>query len=325
MRRLQFRTRPYNRATSMSVPAARRKIDSANAAASVSRVALALLAAGLLGIAPARSRAASLLPLDAEEAATLPSGSAEVVLGAQYSRNERFPAFTPAGVILHQNLVRGPQIALRIAAGSWAEVQAQFEMIHLDEETSDGNSRDKYGAGDARLHTKVRILRERGWRPAFGVRFGTKLPNANRNDRLGTDETDFDIAALASKDFGPLAAHVNLGLSLLGNPGPELGATTRSGGGQDDLFTYDVALTSHALATGGWSFRLLGEVVGQTGSRGDFGNDRTAARLGVQTSRGGLTAYLGSSIGLVTASENYGFSGGLIYAFELERLFGRDD
>ena len=40
------------------------------------------------------------------------------------------------------------------------------------------------------------------WIPAIGLRFGVKLPNANKDDHLGTDETDFFIQALGSKRFG---------------------------------------------------------------------------------------------------------------------------
>lgn len=282
---------------------------------------MALSFLGLLAAAPMQAK--SLLPLQTEAAAPLPSGTVEVVLGASYFRNLRFPHFTTAGAIDDQELATAPEIALRVGAGGWVEIQAAFEFIGLDERTVDGKH-SKYGPGDARLHTKVRLLRERARLPALSVRFGTKLPNANKADRLGTDETDFGIEALGSKEFGPLSAHVDLGILLLGNPGPFLGAPNRSPGGQDDLFSYSVALVSRPLApaaSGGATLRLLGEVTGLAGSRRDFDNDRAAVRLGLQAARRGLTLYAGGSVGLVTASEDYGFRLGLIYAFELDRLF----
>jgi hypothetical protein len=277
-----------------------------------------------LFLAPAPSLAGSLLPLQSEHAAPLPSGTVELATGASYVRNLRFPAFTPAGAIREQDLISGPEMALRLGAGDWAEIQASFEFIALDERTVAGEN-DPYGGGDARLHTKVRLLREKKYRPALGLRFGTKLPNADRDDRLGTDETDFDVQALASKDFGPAAAHVNLGIAILGNPGPVIGAPTRSSDGQDDLFSYSVALASRPLAVGlpgDASLRLVGEVIGLAGSRRDFDNDRSAARAGVQIECGGLTLYGGASAGLMSASEDYGFRLGLIYALDLRRLFG---
>jgi hypothetical protein len=286
---------------------------------------LGQIASSLLGflllLAPA-ANAASLLPLQSESADPLPSGTLETVLGVSYFNNQRFPAFTPAGFIRNQDRVSVPEIAFRVGAGGWVEIQAAYELIYLDESTDDGSD-SKYGSGDARLYAKARLLREGERRPGLGIRFGTKLPNANKDDHLGTDETDFGIEALASKDFGPLAAHLNLGILLLGNPGPVAGAPDRNSDGQDDLFTYSVALASRPLGADSpdaFSVRFLGEVAGLAGSRSSFDNDRTNLALGMQLRRGGFTLYSGVDVGLVTASENYGLRLGVVYAFELARL-----
>lgn len=287
--------------------------------------ALALLAGLSLAVLPSLAEAASLLPLETEAAAPLPSGQVEVILGSDYFRSQRFPAFTPKGFIRSQDLVRVPELGFRIGAGGWAEIQAAFDFIYLDETTNDGSDTE-YGNGDLRLFTKVRLLGERTRLPALGLRFGTKLPNASAEKRLGTDETDFGAEVLISKDFGPVAAHVNLGLAILGNPGPVPGAEDRSSSGQDDLFVYSVGLFSKAFPLASrsrWSIRLGAEATGAAGSR--FGNDRDAARLGARLERGPLALYAGASLGLVTASENYGVRGGLIYSFALERLAGLVD
>jgi hypothetical protein len=273
--------------------------------------------------APA-AHAASLLPLQSESAAPLPSGTLEAVLGVSYFNNQRFPLFTPAGFIRNQDRVSLPEIAFRVGAGDWVEIQAAYELIYLDESTAAGSD-STYGSGDARLHAKARLLREAGHWPGLGIRFGTKLPNASKDDRLGTDEIDFGIEVLASKDFGPLESHLNLGILLLDNPGPVAGAPNRDSDGQDDLFTYSVALASRPLGAdspGAFSLRFLAEVAGYAGSRSRFDNDRTDLALGMQLRSGGFTLYSGASVGLVTASENYGLRLGVIYAFELARLAG---
>jgi hypothetical protein len=108
--------------------------------------------------------------------------------------------------------IAGPQLGFHIAVTDWVEIQATFEGLYLDEERADGTTHDTYGNGDARLWTKVRLWREREYRPIVALRFGTKLPNADKSDRLGTDETDFMIEALASKRLGAVTAHVNLGI-----------------------------------------------------------------------------------------------------------------
>ncbi len=279
--------------------------------------------AALAAVLLAESAAAeSLLPLVTEEAVTLPQGKAELVLGTANFKDQLFPAFTPDDLLDSQHLVAVPQLTFRIAAGTWAEIQASYELLYLDEEARNGQSNSQYGSGDARLHTKVRILRAGEILPAVGFRFGAKLPNADRSDRLGTDETDFDAEFLLSKDYGFASTHVNLGMLLLGNGGPTVpGAPSDSG--QDDLFTYSVAAASTPLgqaSEGAATVRLLAEVAGQAGSR--FDNDRAAIRVGAQMATGAFTAYLGVSTGLVDDSEEVGVSGGVVYTFEPAAVLG---
>jgi hypothetical protein len=279
----------------------------------------------LIGIAaPAVARAYSLLPLVTEEAQTLPSGVAEGILGVAYFKDLRFPAFTPAGALRSQTLLGLPQFGFRIGAGGWVEIQASYEVLYLDETAANGQTNWQYDSGDIRLSTKGWIARQRGFWPALGVRFGTKLPNASRKRGLGTDDTDFGIDALVSEDFGPCAVHANMGLLLLGNSGPIIGHSFDAGG-QDDLFNYSLAVTSAWLgqpAPGAALLRLVAELAGQTGSR--FGNDRTAIRAGLQIQQGHGTVYLGVSTGLITASENIGASTGFIYTFEPGKLLGME-
>jgi hypothetical protein len=92
-------------------------------------------------------------------------------------------------------------------------------------------------------------------------------------------------------------------------------------GGQDDLVAYAVGVRSTPVVTlADTDLRLLGEVVGLTGSHYD--NDRTSARFGVQVQHAAFTAYAGVSAGLDTGAENVGASAGVLYAFELAHLFG---
>jgi hypothetical protein len=282
-----------------------------------------VLALGLVHSAQS-ARASSLLPLTTERAEVLPSGVAEATLGVAYFKDLRFPAFTPPGALRSQTLVDVPQLGFRVGAGGWAEIQATYETIYLDEQAANGQTNWQFGSGDMRMFTKIWLARERELLPALGLRFGTKLPNANRADHLGTDDTDFGADMLFSKNFGPVSAHANLGLLLLGNSGPTFG-NSFTAGGQDDLFNYAVALASAPLGQvlpGAASLTLLGELTGQTGSH--FGNDRTAMRFGMQMQRGAGSLYLGASVGLITASENIGASAGFIYRFDLKDLLSAE-
>jgi hypothetical protein len=262
------------------------------------------------------ARAEWLAPLTLETAQTIPSGEIDLALGVSYFRNRRFPPFTPAGFIQSQNLVAAPELGIRGAVGSMVEIQASYEFINNDEDTLDGHN-NTYGGGDARLFTKIYALRERKWIPAMGFRFGTKLPNASSSERLGTDQLDFFLQWLGSKQLGPVDVHLNLGIALLDNPG----FNGSDGGGQDDLFTYVVGLVSPTLAlnhAATWGIRFLAEAAGQTGSR--FDNDANDVRVGTQVTHGGFTLYAGASAGLSGAAEDYGVMGGVLYAFEVERL-----
>ncbi|MGD9764442.1 MAG: hypothetical protein AB7V27_12060 [Candidatus Binatia bacterium] len=271
--------------------------------------------AAALAVPAMEARGEWLAPLYAETAETVGSGNAEVGLGASYFNGRRFPPFTPQGFIRSQDLVTGPEFGFRVAPADAVEIQASYELIYLNEDTTNGHN-SEYGGGDARLFTKIWAVRERKWIPGTGVRFGVKLPNASKEKRLGTDETDFYIQALGSKRFGQIATHLNLGLAILGNPG----FGTNSSDGQDDLFIYDFAVVSPTFGqrAAGWAVRGLLEISGATGSR--FDNDFTEFRGGPQVMYGNWTFYLGGSAGLEGAAAHYGVSGGAFYTFALERL-----
>ena len=282
---------------------------------------LGLLLAGSLP-ANAVVERSSLLPLTTEQADTLGSGLSEVSFGLRYADNERFPFFTEPGALRSQTKLELPTMGFRIGAGDFVEIQADYELIYLDETAANGKTNWQYGSGDAQLHTKVRVKREDDLWPALAVRFGTKLPDANRSDRLGTDDADFDISALGSKDLGPLSVHMNLGLLLLGNSGPFFNPNSFKAGGQDDIFTYRVAAVSAPFgepSPEAAHLLLMAEATGQGGTH--YFNDRHSIRLGAQISRGAGAIYLGTSFGLVTASENVGVIAGFIYNFDPSKWF----
>ncbi|MBI3784777.1 MAG: hypothetical protein HY270_15395 [Deltaproteobacteria bacterium] len=259
----------------------------------------------------------SLAPLTVERADTLGSGKAEFAFGFSYADDERFPFFTEPGSLRSQTRLQLPTVGLRIGAGDFVEIQAAYDLIYLDETAANGQTNWQYGGGDSRLHTKIKLKSEDDLWPGLAIRFGTKLPNANRHDRLGTDDTDFDLSAIASKDFGPVTTHVNLGILLLGNSGPFFNPNAFKAGGQDDLFTYRIAAVSAPLGSAGADaahLQLMAELAGQGGTH--YFNDRHSLRVGAQISRGNGAIYLGTSLGLVSASENVGVSAGFIYNFD---------
>ncbi len=279
------------------------------------RATVALVSVVGLAVASSSAGAGPLLPLAPEETTAVDHGEVEAFLGVRYARNGRFPAFSPKGSLRSQDLVGLPQFGFHVGAGGWVEVQATFEMLLLDETFFDGRDNSQYGAGDARLFTKVHVFAERGALPAAGVRFGTKLPNGNRADRLGTDETDFALETLFTKRWGGVGAHANLGILLLGNDGSTVpGFGTFATDGQDDLFTWGLALEApplHDALGPGRDLRLFAEARGWAGSR--FQNDFSAALVGLQAGSARWFAYAGVSAGLAGAAEDVGVRAGVVH------------
>ncbi len=273
--------------------------------------------------------AQSLRPLETETAVVLPSGATQISLGTSYFRNRRFPHFTKTGVLDSQDLFTAPELEVRIGAGDWVEFQLRYALIYLDEtrtQMGDTINSEEFGGGDAELFTKIRFVREGEQMPAIGAQFGIKLPNANRKKRLGTDETDFELQLLASKDFGPVAAHFNVGIQILGNPGDLDGDGNKADNGQDDPFVFSLAAVTAPILpeqTGAYAIRGLLSIDGKEGSR--FDNDGFLVAGGLQVTRSDWTLYSGLSAGLSGATEDFGFRLGLTYAFELERLRGLFD
>jgi hypothetical protein len=286
---------------------------------------LAALAVAILLLATGPAGAQTLRPLETETAAVLPSGTTQISLGTSYFRNRRYPHFTPSGFLDSQDFFTAPELEVRVGAGDWVEFQLRYELRAIDENRSDGTDSNQFGGGDAEIFTKIRFLREGDRIPAIGAMFGIKLPNASRDDRLGTDETDFEVQLMASKDFGPVAAHFNVGLQILGNPGP-LDGSGDSGSGQDDPFIFSLAAVTAPLLpehTGAYSIRGLLAFDGAEGSR--FDNDGYRFAGGFQVTRSDWTVYGGVSAGISGAAEDVGARLGVTYAFELERLRGLFD
>ncbi len=104
---------------------------------------------------------------------------------------------------------------------------------------------------DLVVATKIRVISEGARRPAIGVRFSTRLPNASNESGLGLDTTDFAFALLAGKTVGSVRMVANAGVAILSNP---LVGTI-----QDDAFVAGVSV-ARAMTKG---LEVVGEIGGQ--------------------------------------------------------------
>jgi hypothetical protein len=71
---------------------------------------------------------------------------------------------------------------------------------------------------DLIVATKIRLVPESASRPAFGLRFGTKVPTAAAGDGIGLGTTDFFASFLMAKTVQSVRTVGNVGLIVLGNP-----------------------------------------------------------------------------------------------------------
>ena len=71
-------------------------------------------------------------------------------------------------------------------------------------------------AEDIVVATKIRMVGEGVARPAFGVRFATKLPNASNESGLGLDTADVHASVLVAKTVQSVRTVGNVGLGILG-------------------------------------------------------------------------------------------------------------
>jgi hypothetical protein len=165
---------------------------------------------------------------------------------------------------------------------------------------------------DLVVATKVRVLGETEHRPALGLRFATRLPNASNESGLGLDTTDFTASLLIGKTVRSVRTVFNGGFGILGDP--------VVGNRQNDVITYGMSL-ARALTT---AAEIVGEVNGRWETREDEpnrpDNTRSAVRLGARYTVGGWRGDAAVVVGLTSRDPGIGFAAGFTYVFSAFRI-----
>jgi hypothetical protein len=182
-------------------------------------------------------------PFEAEKVGVKPEQELRINWGLDYSHIDS-----------SRDLLAFPAIGFNYAAGPIVDLQADYDFLYRF--TKRGTT--IYGSGDLTLWTKVRFLPEKGYAPGVGLRFGVKLPNANAQDGLGTDQTDFYASILASQKLGRFENRLNLGLAILDDP-----LKLR---GQQDMLT--LALATIYNLSPGW--QVLVDFYSQQGANAKY-------------------------------------------------------
>ena len=276
------------------------------------RVCAAAIAACVMFLY-AVSAGAQQRPLVTEDPETIGSGLVLLEGGFDQQHDVSYPASGLEG-----NLLRLPTLGVSFGVSSIAELQIDGGVYNRLDVTSrvpaplspllnfEGNS--THDVEDIVVATKIRLLSETAGRPAFGLRFATRLPNASNESGLGLDTTDFFFSTLFGKTVRSIRFVGNAGLGILADP---TNATR-----QNDVFTYGASV-ARAVKQG---LEVVGEVNGRVNTRGGEPpvgtGSRSALRVGGRFTEHTVRVDAGVIVGLTSADSDFGFTAGVTWVFK---------
>ena len=244
-----------------------------------------------------------------------PVGAGRVLLegGLDFARNQEYPVSGLEG-----NLLRLPTIGISVGISSIAELQIDgglYDRLNITKRnplaplasalTVTGDS--THDVSDVVIATKIRMLAETAGRPALGIRFATKLPNASNENGLGLDTTDFHITLLGAKTVQSIRVVGNFGVGILADP--------TVGDRQNDVIDYGLSF-ARAMTQ---AAELVGELNGRASTRSGMPFPGTESRgilkLGGRYTRGSVRLDAGVFLGLTTIDPTIGFTAGFTYVF----------
>jgi len=268
--------------------------------------------ASLILLLGARSAVAQQRPLLTEDPETIGAGRVLVEGGVEYDDDAVYPVSGLRG-----NLWRVPIGGVSIGVSSIAEIQfdqISFSRLSItsrrpaplsDLVTATGSTTTD--ADDVIVATKVRIAGETSARPAFGVRFATKLPNAGNESGLGLDTTDFLATVLVGKTTQSVRIVGNVGLGILSDP--------TNGQRQNDVLLYGVSF-ARAITN---AAEVVGEVTGRANTRAagplPGTESRSVVRMGLRYTYGALRGDAALLLGATNNDPGVGFTAGFTYVF----------
>jgi hypothetical protein len=251
-------------------------------------------------------------PLSTQDPETIGDGRILLEGGFEYRWDETFAASGLEG-----DRLRVPLLGISVGLGSRAELQIDggFGRLAIEERfpaplgglvTADDDSTSSFE--DIEVATKVRLLTETPSRPAFAVRFATRLPNASNESGLGLDTTDFLATVLVGKTVASIRVVGNAGLGILGDP--------TSATDQNDVLLYGLsfarALTDRA--------EVVGEINGHLHTReGDAPagtESRGLLKVGARYTMGAGRIDGAILLGLTSREPQFGIGAGYTHVFD---------
>jgi hypothetical protein len=259
-----------------------------------------------------RAAVAQQRPLTTEDPEPIGAGRILIEGGVEAAHNQQYPVSGLKG-----NLWRVPTVGISIGISSIAEFQIDgglYDKLSIHERrdaplsnllTVTGTS--THDVSDTVVATKIRLMAESAGRPALGVRFATKLPNASNESGLGLDTTDFYMSLLGAKTVQSIRVVGNFGFAILADP--------TSGNRQNDVLTYGLSFARAVTQQA----EVVGEVNGRVSTRSGEAFPGTESRgilkLGARYTRGLIRLDAGTYFGLTTIDPTIGFTVGFTYVF----------
>lgn len=256
-------------------------------------------------------------PLVTEDPKTVGAGQVLIEMGVDWARDVTFPISGLTG-----DLLTAPTIGISVGVGPIAEIQidgSPYRRLRIGERRVAPLSNllpldltETSAVDDVVIATKLRLVNEGPGRPAIGLRFATRLPNASNESGLGHDTTDFFAAFLLGKTVKSLRAVGNAGVAIVGDP--------TVAARQEDLLTFGMSL-AQALPAG---FEVVAEYNGRmslaNGSPVPGAENRGVARAGLRVTRGPVRLDSAALFGATSTDLDIGATVGLTWIFTAFRL-----
>lgn len=251
-------------------------------------------------------------PLTTQDPETVGAGRVLFEGGLDYGTGVFYPLSGLGG-----DLLRVPLIGVSFGISSIAELQIQgglFNRLSIDrrEAAPLSGMLDEVGettddVEDIVVATKVRLVSETGTRPAFGLRFATRLPNASNESGLGLDTMDFLATVVGGKTLMSTRVVANLGLGILGNP--------LRGDSQNDVLVGGVSI-ARAVSD---AIEVVGEINGRVNTSSDppaGTENRGVLKAGARYTLGAGRVDAALLVGLTGRDPAIGFTLGYTYVFD---------
>jgi len=271
----------------------------------------------LLVVTMAGPAAAQQRPFVTEDPQTVGAGQVLIETGVDWMQGVTFPASGLSG-----DLVSAPTIGISVGVGPIAEIQidgSPYRQLTITERRAaplsavlsiDGTTTT--AVDDFVVATKLRLLNEGRGRPAIGLRFATRLPNASNESGLGQDTTDFFASFLFGKTVGRLRWVANAGVAIVGDPV----VAAR----QEDLLTFGMSLAGAV----GRGVELVSEYNGRmnlaASSPVPGTENRGVARAGLRFTRGAVRLDAAALFGATSTDLDLGATAGLTWVFRAFRM-----